>query len=379
MIKKPVLFYVVNVDWFFLSHRIQLALHALKMGYDVFLITKNTGRKSEIEKQGIKVYDMDFRRSGTNPISELKLIFGLVKLYRKHKPILIHHVTIKPNIYGSIAARLSGVNPVVVNAVSGLGYNFTDDRKTFFQKMLLLLIKFSFSYHRANFIFQNPDDASFYKSLGLIRDGNNILIKGAGVDENLFAFEDPIEKEKLIVLLPARMLFDKGINEFYNAAVLLKDKLFGKVEFIMAGDIDLQNPAGASKEQLSSMNIKGYFTWVGFQQNIIHLLRTSDIICLPSYREGIPKSLIEAMAIGRPIVTTDVPGCRECVENGVNGILVPPKDFVSLSEALLSLINNPQLRLKMGKASRLKMFTDMTLGKVVNKTFQFYKKIQHVA
>lgn len=379
MVKKPVLFYVVNVDWFFLSHRLHLALYALKMGFDVFLITKNTGRKSEIEEKGIKVFDMNFGRSGTNPLSELKLIYGLVKLYRKHRPTLIHHVTIKPNIYGSIAARLSGVNPVVVNAISGLGYNFIDGRKTIFQEILLVLMKFSFSYRRANFIFQNPDDVAFYRSIGLIRNDNNVLIKGAGVDENLFAFESPIEKEKLIVLLPARMLFDKGIIEFYSAAVLLKDKLFGKVEFIMAGDVDLHNPAGATQEQLISMNINEYFTWIGFQHNIIDLLRTADIICLPSYREGIPKSLIEAMAIGRPIVTTDVPGCRECVENGVNGILVPAKDVVGLSDALLSLINNTQLRVKMGEASRLKMLSEMTLGVVVNKTFQFYKQIQSVA
>jgi hypothetical protein len=152
MDKNPTLFYVVNVDWFFLSHRLQLSLHALNKGYDVFLITKNTGRKAEIEAKGIKFIDIDFERSRTGIIAELKVIYNLLKIYKKYKPKLIHHVTIKPNIYGSIAARFSGSNPVLVNAISGLGYNFIDGRKTFFQRLLLLLMRYSFSYHKSNFI-----------------------------------------------------------------------------------------------------------------------------------------------------------------------------------------------------------------------------------
>lgn len=378
MAYKGHILFVVNVDWFFLSHRLPLALSALEKGYQVSLVSKDTGRKTEIEGYGIRFFDIDFGRSGMNPIKELQLVFALRRRYVKLKPNLIHHVTIKPNIYGNLAARFSGFQPVCVNAISGLGYNFIEGRTSFLQKILVGLMKFAYGYRKANFIFQNPDDLAFYKRLGLVNASNYIIIKGAGVDDRAFPYIPPSAKSLVEIVLPARMLFDKGIGEFHQAALELQSDFSGKVKFLLAGDVDPANPASALADDLRKMEIPGYFEWIGFQKDIRSVFASSDIVCLPSYREGMPKSLIEAMAVGRPIVTTDVPGCRECVDEGQNGLLVPVQNANQLASALRKLLENEPLRLEMGRASREKMLREMTLDKVLEQTFGFYNQLlQH--
>jgi len=370
------IFYIVNVDWFFLSHRLQLALAMKNSGYDVYILTKDSGRRKEIEENGLHFIDIDFDRSGKNPLKEFLIIREILKHIKKHKPSIVHNVTIKPALYGSIAAKIYGKpNLKIVNAISGLGYNFIGDRQGPVQRVLKKLMNFAFNKN-VNFIFQNPDDMALYKQLGYLQNNKFKLIKGAGVDSVEFQFHDPIEKDQLQIVLTARMLKDKGVIEFTEAAKILKSEWNSKVLFRLIGDIDTSNPAGLEKSELRKLELPNYIVWEGYRKDIRAVLIDADIVCLPSYREGLPKSLIEAMAIGRPIVTTDVPGCRECVEENYNGFLVPSQNSIELARALEVLLLSSELRLEMGKNSRKKMLKELSLDKVISDTVAFYKEAQ---
>jgi glycosyltransferase involved in cell wall biosynthesis len=369
------LFMVVNVDWFFLSHRLPVALAAKKAGYDVTIVTCDTGRGQEIKNHGLNFIDLPFKRSGTNIMYEMKCIRLLKAVYEKHKPDLLHHVTIKVALYGSIAARLSKAGGVV-NAISGLGYNFTGDRKGFTQRVLLFMMKFGFKRKNMHFIFQNEDDINTFKSLNLVEDKQVTLIKGSGVDLQEFTATPLMpDSGKVKVVLPARMLYDKGVIEFIEAAKLLKNQLSDKAEFILAGDVDRENLAAIPDEKIQSLMDGNYLRWIGFQKDMVGLLKAADIVVLPSYREGLPKSLIEAAAIGRPIITTDVPGCRECVVDGYNGYLVPAKDEHRLAGAMLELIKDRDLQVQMGRHSRILAEKEFSIDKVIRETTAIYSAL----
>jgi glycosyltransferase involved in cell wall biosynthesis len=368
------LFIVVNVDWFFLSHRLPIALAAKQSGFDVTIVSFDTGRAAEIESHGLKFLNAPFSRSGTNISEELSLVIFLKKLYKKHRPDIVHHVTLKPAIYGSLAARKVGI-PIIINAISGLGYNFTDGRKGVKQLILGVLLKRAFGGSKLQFIFQNMDDVEVFKNMGMVGDDQQIhLIKGSGVDLNDFKFVPEPETEKLTILLPARMLYDKGVAEFVRAAQSLKSKYADKVCFNLAGDIDPSNPAAITEAELQAMLDAPYINWIGYQISMARVLSDHHIIVLPSYREGLPKSLIEACAIGRPIITTDAPGCKECVTNGYNGFLVPVKDHVLIAEHLETLINDKALRFTMGKNSRTTAEEMFSIENVINRTLEIYNR-----
>ncbi|MBS1520078.1 MAG: glycosyltransferase family 4 protein [Bacteroidetes bacterium] len=367
------LLFVVNVDWFFVSHRLPLALEALKRNHDVYLATKNTGCKELLKQQGIKVIDIDFERSGKNPVKELSLITKLTKIYKEIKPDVVHHITLKPSIYGTIAARKAKSKAKIINAVSGLGYTFTDNRQSLSKVFLKGLLKWAFSDQKSNFIFQNPDDQAFYNQLGFLNGKNFVIIKGSGVDEKEFTFFAPVKKEKLVIVLLARMLKDKGVLEYIEAAHLLKNEFAGNAEFWLVGGIDEYNPAHITEQALKDKCEPGYINWLGHRSDVKNIYEQSDIVCLPSYREGLPKSLIEAMAVGRPIVTTDAIGCKECVDEGINGFKVPVKDHEQLGSRIRTLLLDEDLRLKMGIASREKMVNEFSLKEVVAQTFKLYE------
>lgn len=364
--------YVVNVDWFFVSHRLPLALKAVEMGWNVFLVTKNTGKFDELRNQGIQCISLDFERSGKNPIKEISLIVSLRSIYKEINPDIIHHVTLKPSIYGTIAAKQLGIKRIV-NAVSGLGYSFTDNRKSISKVILMNLLKWAFKNKASNFIFQNPDDMAFYKELGFLTKDNFTIIKGSGVDEEAFKYCMPKVCNKLNITLLSRMLKDKGVLEFIAAANALKTDFEALIEFTLVGGIDQDNPAHIKEADLKLQCDGIYIKWLGHRNNVKDIYERADIVCLPSYREGLPKSLVEAMAIGRPIITTDAIGCRECVDNEVNGFLIPVKDSLSLAKKMKQLILNKELRLEMGLASRKKMINEMSLATVVSQTFDFYE------
>ena len=372
--KMKRLFFVTNVDWFFISHRLPLALDAIQQGYEVYLLSRDTGRKQFLQERGIRFIDIPFDRSGSNPLHELKCIFQLYTNYRKYSPDIIHHVTLKAALLGSVAAKLSGQHNVV-NAISGLGYNFTNGRNGALQKLIRTLIRIAFRSKSFSFILQNPDDVGMIKDFDLVPSSHIFLIKGSGVDLNEFTFSRAFGKNLLKVLFPARILLDKGVMEFIDAAKLLQERFIGKVKFMLAGDCDKENLAVLGEEKLRSLLVDDYIEWIGYQAQMFPIYTDSDIVVLPSYREGLPKSLIEACAVGRPIVTTDVPGCRECVKSGYNGFLVPAKDAVSLAEAIEALVTDDEKRKIFGVNSRLLAEKDFSIDKVIQKTFNIYRSL----
>lgn len=375
IIKKKKIVFVVNVDWFFISHRLPLAKEALIRDWEVYLVTRNTGNFEELEHLGIHCISADFERSGKNPVKELRLISLFKRIYNEIKPDIIHHVTLKPSIYGTIAARRSKNSAKVINAVSGLGYNFTGNRHFLNKVFLISLLKYAFSDKQTYFIFQNPDDKAFYNRLKFLKENNHIIIKGSGVDENLFPEKKILTgRKKLKVVLLARMLKDKGVFEFIKAAEILKKNYAEILQFELVGGIDIFNPAYISKEELSKFTDDNYLKWLDHQSDVRGIYESADIVCLPSYREGLPKSLVEAMAVGCPIITTDAIGCKECVDDGINGFLVPIGDSELLAQRIEKLVLDEGLRIRMGHKSREKMLIEMSLSKIIKMTFDFYEQ-----
>lgn len=364
--------FIVNVDWFFVSHRLPLALHALKEGWDVYLLTKDTGKKEELEGYGIHFFDIPFGRTSVNPFEEVKCVFKLRSLLKQIKPDVIHNVTWKGCLWGGIAAKMVG-NKHVVNALSGLGSVFIS--KGVVNHIMGYLSKVSFKDNYSAFIFQNPDDVKWFKSQGYATDDRIYMIKGSGIDLNTYAFKAPEPKEKLKILFPARMLRDKGLCELIEAMKILQPKYEEKIELVLAGSCGDANKTAIKEDELKSMLVDGYITWIGNQTNMYPVYLDSDIVVLPSYREGLPKSLIEACSVGRPIVTTDVPGCRECVDEGVNGYLVPVRTSDELAEAMAKLIDDAEMRKRYGIASRKKAEAEFSIDNVIENTFSIYDKL----
>jgi glycosyltransferase involved in cell wall biosynthesis len=372
---KTKLFLVVNVDWFFLSHRLPIALEALKRGYDITVLAiEEEAKGDEIRSHGLKFIPLPSTRGGKNIFSELNLIRFLLKIYKTHKPDIVHHVAIKPVLYGSIAAKFAKI-PKIINAVSGLGTAFINP-KPFSPVFILVksLYKYSFRNKRLKVIVQNEDDKVQLLSFGVLKKEQIRLIKGSGVDLTDFSYCEEPSTGPIRVVLAARMLWDKGIGEYVEAARQLKAKYQHQIDFILAGKVDEQNSTNISESQLLTWNKEGVTQWIGYQTNMAQIYRDAHIVVLPSYREGLPKSLIEACAIGRPIITTDVPGCRVVVEEGVNGFLIPAKNSGALAIALEKMLNSKELRLKMGKEGRILAEKEFSITSVLDKTFSIYEE-----
>ncbi len=371
---KPKILFVANVDWFFISHRLVLAEAALKNGYEVFVAAENTGRSIEIINKGIRFINLSFSRSGTNLTKELISLVRFYKIYNQIKPDVVHHITLKPVIYGSIIARFLKVHGVV-NAVSGLGYNFTEGRVGFVSKIMVNLMKYGFKRENISIIFQNKDDYKELKELGVISDKNSVFwIKGSGVDLNTYKNNTFPSFEKIKILLPSRMLWDKGIQELFDASNTLKDKHKNTLQIILAGLADEDNKAGVSASFLESWQDGEFVKWIGYQKDMFAIYNDCHIVILPSYREGMPKTLIEACSMGRAIITTTAIGCRECVDEGVNGLKVPVKDSLSLASAIEYFINNPNRIIEMGNASRIKAEREFDVNIVINKHLEIYNQ-----
>lgn len=375
MSNRKCILFVVNVDWFFISHRLAIAEEAIKNGYKVIVAGKDSGRKKEIIEKGVEFIDINISRSGTNPLRELTLFFSIIKLYRIIKPDIVHHITLKPVIYGSVAARLLKM-PRVINAISGMGYNFTNERLSLISSLMILFMKFGFKGKSVHFIFQNNDDYNELSQKNVFsRQSEIFFIKGSGVDLTLF---NPVffpSFDIIKILFPSRMLWDKGVKELYYASQQLKSLYKHKIEFILVGAADFENKAGVNKEFMQNWQDGKYVKWFGYQKEMVPFFADSHIVVLPSYREGLPKSLIEACAAGRAIITTDTVGCRECVEDGKNGILVPVKNAESLAQSIIYLIENFSKMIEMGCHGRLKAEEEFDIKLVVNKHMFIYEKL----
>src|SRR5690606_16829749 len=365
---------ITNVDWFLISHRLVLAKAAINAGWEVYVACEDTGRGREIAVDGIKFINFPLSRSGTNPINEYKLYKRFVKLYKEIQPDVVHQITIKPVVYGSLAAQRVRIKGVV-NAISGMGYMFTEGKIGLFQRLILFLMKKGSNKQNVSFIFQNRDDQSVLERHNILNQVNSVnLIKGSGIDLEKFQKSPHKINNRIKILFASRMLWDKGIKELQEATKILKHKYSSLIQFVLVGKADDENRSSVSAAYLNEWADGDYVVWKGHVENVRDEYIDSNIVVLPSYREGLPKNLIEACAVGRPIVTTDAIGCKDCVDEGVNGYKVPVKDGLALADAIEKLINNRDLMVRMGSESRLKAEREFDLKDVVSNHLRIYKE-----
>lgn len=345
------LLFIVNVDWFFVSHRLPIALAAKQEGYDVHLACKFTDQAEYLESLGFTLHQLDLSRSGTGLLSEISAFRGIFSMLRRVKPDIVHLVTIKPVIYGGIASRLLRVKQRVAS-ISGLGYIFIAHglRASILRFAVSLLYRFALRSGTTKVIFQNPDDKQLLLELGIIEPSQVVMIRGSGVD--LSRYQVVAEPDDIpVVMLVARLLIDKGVFEFVEAARKLKHNGV-PVRMVLVGDTDDGNPKSVSSRDIDDWLKQGIVEHWGYQKDINMTMAKANVVVLPSYREGLPKSLIEAAACGRAVITTDVPGCRDAITSGVTGLLVPVKNSDSLVDAINTLISDSVQRLQMGLAGR---------------------------
>lgn len=368
------LVFFVTEDWYFCSHRLSLALAAKATGYDVSVITRVRSHGELIESSGLKLIPIDLSRSGKNPLVELKLIGRLVSIYRKEQPDIVHHVALKPVLYGAIASYIARV-PNVVNALAGLGFLFSSKsiKARFFRPFVMLFFRLLLNRENSRVILQNPDDVELMCRNGILSINRISLIRGSGVNVKKYTVKKKQEGIPVIVLA-SRMLWDKGVGEFVEAAKnLLQRGVIAK--FVLVGENDSENPSSIPIRQLQSWKQEGVIEWWGHRDDMPSVFAESHIVCLPSYREGLPKVLLEAAASGCPIVATDVPGCREIVREGKNGLLVPLYDVDALAAALKMLIDSPELCKQMGQEGRKIVENEFSIDKVNKETLSVYEGI----
>lgn len=349
--KERVLLFVVNVDWFFLSHRLCIAQRAMKSGYAVHIATGLTSRKSDLEALGLIVHPLILSRNGAGLGNALRTALQLWQIFRSLKPDVVHLVTIKPLLIGGIVARLVGVRAVVA-AVSGLGFVFTADgmRALLRRKAIGHVYRIALGHRNLKVIFQNVDDLSALRGPANLPLRKITIIRGSGVDLTRFC-ATPIPGGLPVVMLASRLLGDKGVREFVAAAKLLRQR-GTKARFALVGTVDIANPTSIAQTELNAWLAEGAIEQWGHRTDMPATLAEASIVVLPSYREGMPKVLLEAAASARAVVTTDVPGCRDAILPGVSGLLVPAKNQQALASAIDSLLQDPERCKTMGMAGR---------------------------
>lgn len=369
------LYLVVNEDRFFLSHRIAVAMGALQEGYEVVVVCKDTGHRGEVEAQGLRFVDLPINPTGMRPAEEWRTLRFLYRLYKHERPDIVHHVGLKAILWGSIAAKLAGVRMGVVNAFCGLGVLFAAERLSLKARGIMRLMRWAFRGSHCVAIFQNAEDRALFVEHGVVREEDCVYIKGSGVDLQVYSYVPASREGKVRVIFTARMVREKGVLTLMEAAEQLRAQMEGKVEFLLCGGLSA-NPDALTKEEIERRCDGSYLQWLGYRDDVRELLQQSHIMAFPSYyREGLPLSLIEAAAMGRPIVSTLSVGCRDAVDDGVTGFLVPPQDATALAERLRQLILDPTLRERMGRAGRKKAEREFSLGDVVSRHLSIYRRL----
>ncbi len=370
----PRLLFVVNNPAFFLSHRLPIALAASEDGFDVHVATMPGPAAGQIEQLGLTHHALPMTRSGKNPVSEIYTLFALWRLFRRLRPDVVHGVTIKPVLYGGIAARLAGV-PGYVAAISGLGFVFMQQggRARVLRAVATWLYRLALGHRNSRVIFQNGNDRDLLLKAGAVRAEHVVLIRGSGVDLDVFkALPEPSDPP--VALMASRLLVDKGVREFVEAARLAAGQ-GGGLRWVLAGGVDPGNPTGISADEVAQWQAEGVIEYVGERTDMAQLYEQCHIAVLPSYREGLPKSLIEAAACGRAVVTTDVPGCRDAITPDVTGLLVPAQDAKALCAAVLCLANDAALRQRMGAAGRALAEQAFDVRQVVSRHLEIYRDL----
>jgi glycosyltransferase involved in cell wall biosynthesis len=342
---------VVNDPAFFVAQHLHLALAARQAGFDVQVAAPEGAGMEVIRAHGFPFHPVRMRRGAIRPWQEARSLHDLVRLYRVVRPDLVYHITLKAILHGTLAARLAGV-PAVVNANTGLGFTFIDDtwQGRLFRAAMQVAFRGIDGHENRVDLFLNPDDRATLLRLGMTRPATSVVIRGPGVDVRQFS-PAPEPPGVPVVVLAARMLWHKGVGEFVEAARLLARQGV-KARFVLVGDADPGNLASIPRAQLQSWHDEQVVEWWGYQSDMPAVFRQAHLVVLPSYREGLGKVLIEAAAMARPLVATDVPGCREVCRPEVNGLLVPVQAVSPLATAMARLIASPELRQRFGQQGR---------------------------
>jgi len=368
---KTLLF--ANTAWYLYNFRLPLAEALRSQGYTVILVSPRDEYADKLIEAGFQWVEFSFSRKGQNPFQELGTITRLTSLYRQLKPDFVHHFTIKCVLYGSMAARFTGIKRVI-NSITGLGYLFIGNTPG--QRLLrpLILLFYHIGLMSTQVIFQNGDDLQQFLEHGLVTSEQVQIIRGSGVDLEKF-HPTPEPAGQLQVLLPARMLWDKGVGEFVQAARLLRAE--GRdARFLLVGDTDEDNPAAVPIRTLQEWQAEGIIEWPGWLGDMPAVMSRASIICLPSYREGLPKTLIEAAACARPLVAFDAPGSREVVIPGETGWLARFKDVEDLADCLRRLLRDKDERVRLGFNARKLVEREFSTGRIVRETLSVYSKLQ---
>lgn len=368
-----------NTDWYLFNFRRTLALALRDAGCEVLMISPQGSYGEKLRGLGLDWRPIQMERRSLNPLREVLLLWRLARLMSREQPHIVHGFTIKCAVYGSLAARWAGV-PARINAVAGMGYVFISSsvRARLLRPLVGGLLRLAMGGRNARLILQNPDDVTLFRNARLVDPVNIRLIAGSGVDCSRFSPDAgrPTGKRPR-VLLPARLLWDKGVAEFVDAARMLRQKDV-EADFLLAGDPDPGNPAAVPESNVRAWVDQGLVQWLGHVEDMPALFASVDIVALPSYREGLPKGLIEAGASGCALITTDVPGCREVVADEVDGLLVPAKDARALADAIERLVRDEALRRHLGRAARKKATTEFDERIVISRTLDVYRELSEM-
>ncbi|TBV08273.1 glycosyltransferase family 1 protein [Pseudomonas dryadis] len=366
---------VVNDPAFFISHRLPVAEAARNEGYTVLIATMDGANVADIRSKGFEHYVLPLSRSGKHLGAELRAVYSILRLLWRVRPTILHLVTIKPVLYGGLAARLAPVGGVV-SAVSGLGFVFmsTGRKAALVRKAVSLMYRLAFSKKNLRVIFQNTDDRDVLLRAGVLADSKVRMIRGSGVDLTLYqALPEP--EGVPVVCFAARLLRDKGVYEYVEAVRVLQQRGV-QAAFRLVGDPDPGNPTSIISEELEQWREEGAVEVLGYRKDIARLFADSHLVVLPSYREGLPKVLVEAAACGRAVVTTDVAGCRDAIEPGESGLLVPVRSVDALADAMQRLIEDAELRQRMGAAGRVLAEREFGIHKIAQQHLGIYGELE---
>lgn len=369
---KPRLLFLITEDWFFWSHFLARARAARNAGYEVVVACRVDRHGKSIRNEGFRLIPLSINRRSRNPIKEILTLIQIVRLYSNEKPDLVHQIAIKPILYGSIAARFNGIS-AVINSVTGLGYAFIGTGSTAYILKGLASAAYRLAIGRGRVVVENKDDFNFLTQTGIVRTNQCLIVRGSGVDLSEYMVS-PEPMGTPVVMMASRMLWDKGVREFVEAARQLSLRTTPS-RFILVGDVDPGNPASIPKAQLEIWKNEGIVEWWGRREDMPQILSQANIVCLPSYREGLPKVLVEAASCGRPIVATDAPGCRDVAIDGHNALLVPVRDAAALANAISRLIDDSNLRKRLGTAGRKMAQEEFSDHSIAERFLGLYKEL----
>ena len=371
---KPKLLYLVTEDWYFCSHRLTLARKAKNKGYNIIVATRVNNHKEQIEKEGFKLMPIQFIRRSKNILHELSSLFNIIRIYKKVRPDIVHNIGIKPVLYGTWATKFTKI-PIVINLLAGLTEKFHENewKSSIIGKLVNLAYRLGYLGVNAFTVFQNSTDMSNFLNQGIVKKENVELIRGSGVDTKIFGFSPEPEGIPIIVLA-SRLIWEKGVGEFVEASKILQNQGI-KCRMVLVGDCDPDSTGSVPREQLEKWLSEGIIEWWGHKDDMAEVFSNSHIACLPSYHEGTPRVLLEAASCGRAIVTTDVPGCRQIVKENEGGLIVPIKNPKALAESIRTLVDNPNLRIKMGKRGREIIITEFSDDIIIGQTLALYERL----